>query len=140
MGVVSSYCLVLGVKTACLTFLYYIFSISITYYNKWYTQHYRIPLMMTTVHFIVKFCMAWAIRACCKCTRSTEATLLPWSAYITRVAPTAAATALDVALSNWGLEFITVALLVCLCLCLCACVVYPLWYGLLASCNCARHW
>ena len=43
--------------------------------------------MMTTVHFIVKFVIAWLMRAWCKCFRSSEVVFLPWSVYVYRVVP-----------------------------------------------------
>ncbi|XP_065827321.1 solute carrier family 35 member C2-like [Oscarella lobularis] len=110
MSVVSSQCLVLGVKTLGLILIYYVFSITLTFYNRWMSKTYGIPLFMTIVHLVLKFVLAWSIRWCCKCSRETQPVLLPWFTYAVSVVPTAIMSALDIGISNWGLEFITTAL------------------------------
>ena len=39
-----------------------------------------------------------------------QRTVLPWSVYLTKVAPVGAASAWDIGLSQWSLEYVTVAL------------------------------
>ncbi|XP_076840735.1 solute carrier family 35 member C2-like isoform X2 [Brachyhypopomus gauderio] len=71
-----------ALRNVGLVVFYYIFSIGITFYNKW--------LM--------------------KCWTRKPRVTLSWKEYLYKVAPTALATALDIGLSNWSFLFITISL------------------------------
>ena len=59
-----------------------------------------------------------------QCTQK-ERVVLAWPEYIARIAPIGVAAGLDICLSNWALEYITVSLLVSLLLIL-ANIIYKL--------------
>ncbi|XP_008316509.1 solute carrier family 35 member C2 [Cynoglossus semilaevis] len=99
-----------GIRTVGLVFLYYIFSIGITFYNKWLMKGFHYPLFMTLVHLIIIFCLSALTRQIMLCWTGKPRVVLNWTDYFRKVAPTAIASALDIGLSNWSLLFITISL------------------------------
>ncbi|KAI0240421.1 Solute carrier family 35 member C2 [Lamellibrachia satsuma] len=99
-----------AIKTSGLVLLFYFFSITLTFYNQKYFHIFKNPLSVTMVHLIVKFVLASCIRCVLTYRTGKERTTLPWSMYIMRIAPPGFASSLDIGLSNWGLEFITISL------------------------------
>ncbi|XP_032376377.1 solute carrier family 35 member C2 [Etheostoma spectabile] len=99
-----------GLRTVGLVLLYYVFSIGITFYNKWLTKDFHYPLFMTLVHLAVNFCLSALTRRAMYCWTGKPRVILSWKVYLHKVAPTALATALDIGLSNWSFLFITISL------------------------------
>ncbi|KAM6924696.1 solute carrier family 35 member C2-like [Xenentodon cancila] len=99
-----------GLCTLGLVFLYYIFSIGITFYNKWLMKDFHYPLFMTLVHLAVNFCLSALTRGLMQRWTGKPRVILNWTDYLWKVAPTALATALDIGLSNWSFLFITISL------------------------------
>ena len=145
MSVVSSQCLVLGVKTLGLILIYYVFSITLTFYNRWMSKvrqrlkNLRFHCLLhdpdvrnTTVHdnrssrieirsrlvdsMVLQVLARNAARLASlvhvrsqRCTnRQAEKQNRKGDALIF-ISP-AIMSALDIGISNWGLEFITTAL------------------------------
>jgi hypothetical protein len=81
--------------------LYYLFSITLTFYNRMLFVTYKYPLSITIIHLIIKFLLSMLLRYCyCLCT-SQPRILLNWNLYFKRIIPTGIASALDIGLSNW---------------------------------------
>lgn len=99
-----------GLRTVGLVLLYYCFSIGITFYNKWLLKEFHFPLFMTLVHLMIIFILAAVTRTLMQCWTGKPRVVLGWSQYLTKAAPTALATALDIGLSNWSFLFITISL------------------------------
>nr|XP_015824243.2 solute carrier family 35 member C2 [Nothobranchius furzeri] len=99
-----------GLCTIGLVLLYYVFSIGITFYNKWLMKGFHYPLFMTLVHLVIIFCLSSVTRWAVQCWTGKPRVILSWRDYIFKVAPTALATALDIGLSNWSFLFITISL------------------------------
>uniref|UniRef100_A0A3Q1B0V9 Solute carrier family 35 member C2 n=1 Tax=Amphiprion ocellaris TaxID=80972 RepID=A0A3Q1B0V9_AMPOC len=99
-----------GIRTVGLVLLYYVFSIGITFYNKWLMKGFHYPLFMTLVHLTINFCLSALTRRAMQCWMGKPRIVLSWTDYIYKVAPTAFATALDIGLSNWSFLFITISL------------------------------
>ncbi|XP_037334846.2 solute carrier family 35 member C2 isoform X3 [Pungitius pungitius] len=99
-----------GLRTVGLVLFYYVFSIGITFYNKWLMKGFRYPLFMTLVHLAINFCLSALTRRAMTCWTGKPRTILSWKDYLRKVAPTALATALDIGLSNWSFLFITISL------------------------------
>uniref|UniRef100_A0A3B3WX03 Solute carrier family 35 member C2 n=1 Tax=Poecilia mexicana TaxID=48701 RepID=A0A3B3WX03_9TELE len=99
-----------GLRTVGLVLLYYVFSIGITFYNKWLMKGFHYPLFMTLVHLGVNFCLSALTRRAMQCWTGKPRIILTWEDYLRKVAPTALATALDIGLSNWSFLFITISL------------------------------
>ncbi|CAG6021052.1 unnamed protein product [Menidia menidia] len=101
-----------GLRTVGLVLLYYVFSIGITFYNKWLMKGFHYPLFMTLVHLTIIFSLSaltrWVYTAVCGAGKPRV--VLSWRDYLFKVAPTALATALDIGLSNWSFLFITISL------------------------------
>lgn len=89
---------------------YYVFSIGITFYNKWLMKDFHYPLFMTLVHLTIIFCLSALTRRALLCSTGKQRVVLGWKDYLYKVAPTALATALDIGLSNWSFLFITISL------------------------------
>ncbi|XP_076019443.1 solute carrier family 35 member C2-like [Genypterus blacodes] len=96
--------------TVGLVLLYYVFSIGITFYNKWLMKGFHYPLFMTMVHLTIIFFLSALTRQAMQCWTGKPRVLLSWRDYLRKVAPTALATALDIGLSNWSFLFITISL------------------------------
>nr|XP_022345028.1 solute carrier family 35 member C2-like [Crassostrea virginica] len=101
---------VAAVKTFCLVIFFYTFSIGLTFYNQRFIRHFEVPLSLTMAHLIVKFMVAAFLRTLLSIYLKEDRVLLPWGENLKRIAPTGIASILDIALSNWSFEFITVSL------------------------------
>ncbi|KAG9332479.1 hypothetical protein JZ751_014577 [Albula glossodonta] len=99
-----------AVRIVGLVLFYYVFSIGITFYNKWLMKGFHFPLFMTLVHLTIIFCLSALTRSAMQCWTGKPRVLLSWKTYMIKVAPTALATALDIGLSNWSFLFITISL------------------------------
>ncbi|XP_065142048.1 solute carrier family 35 member C2 [Paramisgurnus dabryanus] len=96
--------------TVGLVLFYYVFSIGITFYNKWLMKDFHFPLFMTLVHLTIIFCFSTLTRFAMQCWSGKPRVTLSWKVYLSKVAPTALATTLDIGLSNWSFLFITISL------------------------------
>uniref|UniRef100_A0A3P8XYZ6 Collagen alpha-1(XX) chain n=1 Tax=Esox lucius TaxID=8010 RepID=A0A3P8XYZ6_ESOLU len=99
-----------AVRTVGLVLFYYVFSIGITFYNKWLMKGFHYPLFMTLVHLTIIFCLSTLTRSAMQCWTGKPRVMLNWTDYLSKVAPVAMATALDIGLSNWSFLFITISL------------------------------
>lgn len=97
-------------KTLGYILFMYIFSISLTFYNRWLLKRFHFPLSVTVVHYALVFIIAALLRLLWEVKTGKQRVVLPWSVYMKRVLPTAMACALDIGCSNWSLMFITVSL------------------------------
>ncbi|XP_013078932.2 solute carrier family 35 member C2-like isoform X1 [Biomphalaria glabrata] len=102
--------LVTSLKTICLVLFYYSFSIGITFYNQHLFQHNHQALSITMCHLIFKFILAFLIRQVLECKNQVPRVTLSWSDCIKRVALAGCVSSLDIGLSNWSFEMITVSL------------------------------
>ncbi|PGH01663.1 solute carrier family 35, member C2 [Blastomyces parvus] len=108
---------------------WYIFSLSISIYNKWMFSsdhlNFPFPLFTTGLHMAVQFTLASTVLYFVPSLRPHDASLSPHSAitgqpsklqvskqfYFSRLVPCGAATSLDVGLGNMSLRFITLTFL-----------------------------
>ena len=91
--------------------IYYFFSISLTFYNRYLFVTYKYPLSITIFHLIVKFLACALIRAIYNSTfKMNKRLTLSWPVYVRRIVPTGIASAADIGLSNWSLQYITISL------------------------------
>jgi len=103
-------CVLLGLKTLGLILVFYFFSISLTFYNKWILMGYPFPLSITMIHLIIKFIISWVVRKATSCVSKHPPLVLGWKDYMKHMVPVAVLSALDIGLSNWSLVFITISL------------------------------
>lgn len=101
---------VLIFKGLVLILFFYTFSIGLTFYNKKFISSFRFPLSITMVHLVTKFVLSGIVRSLIECKTKVERVNIPWSEYIKRLAPAGIASALDIGMSNWSFEFITISL------------------------------
>lgn len=111
-------------KTVILSLLtiliYYLFSISLTFYNRYLFVTYKYPLSITIIHLLVKYILSSLIRSGINFYNYAKQKpgkigyepriTLNWFLYTTRIIPNAIASAADIGLSNWSLQFITITL------------------------------
>uniref|UniRef100_A0A8C4ZNL5 Solute carrier family 35 member C2 n=1 Tax=Gadus morhua TaxID=8049 RepID=A0A8C4ZNL5_GADMO len=98
------------VRNVGLVLFYYVFSIGITFYNKWLMEGFHYPLFMTLVHLTMIFLLSTMTRHLVARWTGKPRVVLSWRVYLVKVAPTALATVLDIGLSNWSFLFITISL------------------------------
>ncbi|XP_064640979.1 solute carrier family 35 member C2-like isoform X2 [Lineus longissimus] len=99
-----------GVQTVSLVLFFYTFSITLTFYNKKFITMFRFPLSITIFHLFIKFLLALLCRTIWELKTGKERILLSWDLYVRKVAPTGISSSLDIGLSNWSFEYITVSL------------------------------
>ncbi|KAH9503513.1 hypothetical protein Btru_068090 [Bulinus truncatus] len=109
-SICSTLFLVTALKTLSLLIFFYSFSIGITFYNQHMFQHQHLALSVTMCHLIFKFTMSLLIRQVLEWKNKTPRVTLSWSDYIKRVALAGCVSSLDIGLSNWSFEIITVSL------------------------------
>ncbi|XP_046440117.1 solute carrier family 35 member C2-like [Daphnia pulex] len=97
-------------RTLLLVLLYYLSSIGLTFYQKWLMRKLHYPLSIVITHLVVKFMLAAACRIVWEYWTNHKRPILAWQPYTVQLAPAGIASALDIGLSNWSLEFITVSL------------------------------
>lgn len=73
-------------------------------------QDFKFPLTVVIVHLFMKFVLAGLCRAVYTLVTGVPRVMLAWDVYWRKVLPPGAAAGLDIGLSQWSLEFITVAL------------------------------
>ncbi|BFZ12772.1 hypothetical protein BsWGS_15811 [Bradybaena similaris] len=113
-GIGSSFCslsfLAGTLKILALILYYYLFSIGLTFYNRHLFMESKLALFATMCHLIIKFVVASLGRILLEYKTKTPRVVLGWDTYIRHVAPAGLASSLDIGLSNWSFEMITVSL------------------------------
>ncbi|CAH1778586.1 unnamed protein product [Owenia fusiformis] len=102
--------LLLALQTIGLILFYYVFSIGLTFYNQRFIKKFSYPMSLTMAHFVIKFILAAVIRSLLEWRKGEPRIMLPWPMYIKKLAPTGLTASVDIGLSNWSFEFITVSL------------------------------
>ena len=109
------------VKVLGFILLYWCCSISLTFFNRHIFKDSEFPLSITATHMAVKFLLATLVRACLhrisrvrhggsSNNHERERANLPWTILWRKIAPTGLTAALDIGLSNWSLQYITISL------------------------------
>nr|VZI35132.1 unnamed protein product [Spirometra erinaceieuropaei] len=109
-----------GLKSLIGIALFYAFSMTLTFFNNNIIKAYPFPLSITFFHLLMKFTFACIARSVISLYRGEQRVEIPWCSYVREVSPTGfwpfvtiflgIASALDIGLSNWSFEFITVSL------------------------------
>lgn len=97
-------------KTLCTVFMFYCFSICLTFFNSRCIKMFPYPLSITLLHMIIKFLLSWFVRCSLSWLYNYPRVELPWAKYVRVVAISGISSALDIGCSNWSFEFITVSL------------------------------
>uniref|UniRef100_A0A915N0S8 Sugar phosphate transporter domain-containing protein n=1 Tax=Meloidogyne javanica TaxID=6303 RepID=A0A915N0S8_MELJA len=110
--------------------LYYPLSVGLTFYQKWFIKvvifvnfefekdlvlgiphgHYRLPLFIVTGHYVTKYLMAIAIRSIVEFLQKNRRVRVPLREQLRWLMPIGFCASLDIGLSNWSLEYVTVSL------------------------------
>ncbi|KAL7639579.1 UNVERIFIED_CONTAM: hypothetical protein RMT77_010080 [Armadillidium vulgare] len=97
-------------RTLLIILFYYACSIGLTFYQKHLFKDFKFPLTVVVVHLLIKFLLSGLCREMYTIWTGLPRVSLPWSIYFTRLFPPGIAAGLDIGLSQWSLEFITVTL------------------------------
>ena len=98
---------------------YYLFSITLTFYNRYVFVTFEYPLSITVFHLIVKFILAASFRSIYNFIiqirafhfkNKTKRVTLEWSTFLKKIVPLSVASAADIGFSNWSLQYISVTL------------------------------
>lgn len=73
-------------------------------------QKFHFPLSVVVCHLVVKFSASAAYRSMWQCLKRKRRVTVDWNNCLYKMAPTGIASGLDVGLSNWGIELLTVSL------------------------------
>jgi solute carrier family 35 protein C2 len=90
--------------------LYYPLSIGLTFYQKWFIKGYRLPLLIVSGHYLTKLFLALSIRFIVECVGKTRRPRVPLKEQLRWLMPIGVCASLDIGLSNWALEYVTVSL------------------------------
>ncbi|CAM4756878.1 unnamed protein product [Rotaria magnacalcarata] len=123
--------------------LYWLCSISLTFFNRHLFRDYKFPLSITTLHMAIKFIFAALIRwflykynysSCCTKgngrhqNNDKDRVHLTWPILWRKIAPTGITASLDISLSNWSLQYITISLYI---MCKSTVIIYILVFGII---------
>lgn len=73
-------------------------------------QTFKYPLLVTTYHLIIKLILSYIVRLLYKLKTGKHRILLDWRTAVRKIGPTGFCSGLDIGLSSWGLELVTVSL------------------------------
>ncbi|KAI6178154.1 TPT domain-containing protein [Aphelenchoides besseyi] len=90
--------------------IYYPLSVGLTFYQKWFIKNYPLPLLVVSGHYVTKFGLAILIRAIVELATRTRRVRVPVRDQLRWLLPVGACASLDIGLSNWALEYVTVSL------------------------------
>ena len=97
-------------KLMLIIVFYFISSIALTFYQKDLIQKLPFPLSIVILHLALKFCLAGLGRYLWSKWTNKSRITLSWNQYMSRVALVALVSGLDIGLSQWSLEYITLSL------------------------------
>ncbi|KAF5295492.1 hypothetical protein FQR65_LT10480 [Abscondita terminalis] len=103
-------CLWYYFRNILLISVYFLFSIGLTFYQRWLYQDFKFPLSVVVVHLIVKYLLASLIRTILIKYQGRPRVVLSFKEYVVAVSPTGIFSGIDIGFSNWGLELVTVSL------------------------------
>ncbi|XP_070148810.1 solute carrier family 35 member C2-like [Polyergus mexicanus] len=94
-----------------LIYIYFVLSISLTFYNPWLynTYEFNFPLGVVVCHLIIKFILSALIR-CIRRYFTGRRINLPWQSIIYSIMVPGIASGVDIGLSNWALSLISISL------------------------------
>ena len=93
-----------------ITIFYFTSSIALTFYQKDLILRLPYPLSIVIVHLVLKFCLAGLCRYLWSSWTNQDRVTLKWKEYLSRVALVAIVSGLDIGLSQWSLEYVTLSL------------------------------
>ena len=89
---------------------YFSSSIALTFYQKDLIIRVPYPLSIVIVHLVLKFCLAGICRYSWTRYTGEDRVVLSWREYLSKVAVVAVVSGLDIGLSQWSLEYVTLSL------------------------------
>lgn len=90
--------------------LYYPLSVGLTFYQKWFIKSYRLPLFIVAGHYATKYLFAILIRFLVEWIQKNRRVRVPLQEQLRWLMPIGFCASLDIGLSNWSLEYVTVSL------------------------------
>lgn len=96
--------------TGLLILCYFILSIGLTFYQRWLLKGFKFPFSVVIYHLFVKLSLATLFRLAYRVCTGKHRVRIPIKIVAKKVAPTSFFGAIDIGFSQWGLEFVDVAL------------------------------
>lgn len=90
--------------------LYYPLSLSLTFFQKYTIKNYHLPLLIVSGHYITKFILSSIIRYLVECLQRQRRLRVPIRDQVRWLMPIGFCASLDIGLSNWSLEYVTISL------------------------------
>ncbi|XP_023336208.1 solute carrier family 35 member C2 [Eurytemora carolleeae] len=100
----------MAIRTLLLVMFYFATSIGLTFYQSYLLKKIHFPMLIVSVHFLIKLLLAWVSRLCYRLVTGNIRITIGWRNFIGRVGLVALVASLDIGLSQWSLEYIQVAL------------------------------
>lgn len=97
-------------KLLLMVSIYYPLSVGLTFYQKWFLRSYRLPLLIVAGHYLTKFILAAVIRATIEWVQKNRRIRISVQDQLRWLMPVGVCASLDIGLSNWALEYVTVSL------------------------------
>ena len=98
------------VKLFIIIAFYFVSSTVLTFYQKDLLKKLPFPLSIVILHLALKFCLSGLGRFAWSKWTKEERITLTWKQYMSRVALVAIVSGLDIGLSQWSLEYVTISL------------------------------
>uniref|UniRef100_A0A915EN50 Sugar phosphate transporter domain-containing protein n=1 Tax=Ditylenchus dipsaci TaxID=166011 RepID=A0A915EN50_9BILA len=97
-------------KLLLMVSIYYPLSVGLTFYQKWFIKSYRLPLLIVAGHYMTKFMLASVIRLIVEVVQKNRRVRIPVQEQLRWLMPIGVCASLDIGLSNWALEYVTISL------------------------------
>ncbi|VDK45620.1 unnamed protein product [Anisakis simplex] len=88
---------------------FYTLSIGLTFYQKRFIKTYKLPLLVVTCHYVIKYAIAFFSR-CLLEYRNGKRVRIALKDQLKWLVPIGVCASFDIGLSNWALEYVTVSL------------------------------
>lgn len=96
--------------TSSVLVVYFVLSVGLTFYQKWCMKQFSYPLIMVSIHFTIKWTSCVVIRCLMSIFCNRTDTYITFKNQVSKIVPVGVCSALDIAFSNWGLDFIKITL------------------------------
>jgi len=100
----------IALRTLGLVGFYFLTSIGLTFYQSSLLKKIHFPMLIVSVHFIIKFFLSYLSRLAYSLYTGVPRVYLGWNHFLGRVGFVALVASLDIGLSQWSFQYIQVAL------------------------------
>ncbi|VDP08423.1 unnamed protein product [Soboliphyme baturini] len=100
-----------ALRSVVFAIVYYPCSLGLTFFQQWFVkQEFHFPLFIVLCQFLIKFFTSCLYRLIYACICRRQRILLDWKEYVIGTSAAGITASLDIGLSNWSFQFITISL------------------------------